>query len=167
MIQLFSWPHQVLNEISSVWTKEDSIDGYNDIEQFENDMIKFMLENKGMGLAANQIGITKRFFAIGSETFDKFKKSAIIWNPQVITQSKEKVIHEEGCLSFKGIFIKVERSKVIEVEYETTQGSKETTRLDNMESKCFQHELDHLEGITFNKRISKLRWDMAKKKTLN
>ena len=167
MIQLFSWPHLILNEVCSVWTKEDSIEGYNDIEQFENDMIKFMLENKGMGLAASQIGITKRFFAIGSETFDKFKKSAIIWNPRLITKSEEKVIHEEGCLSFKGIFIKVERSKVIEVEYETTQGTKETTRLDNMESKCFQHELDHLEGITFNKRISKLRWDMAKKKALN
>ena len=51
--------------------------------------------------------------------------------------------------------------------YETTQGTKETARLGNMESKCFQHELDHLEGITFNKRISKLRWDMAKKKALN
>ena len=167
MIQLFSWPNQVLNTVSSAWTKEDSIDGYDDIEKFEHDMIKFMLENKGMGLAANQIGITKRFFAIGSQTFDRFKKSAIIWNPRLITQSEEKVIDEEGCLSFKGIFIKVERSKVIEVEYETTQGTKETTKLDNMESKCFQHELDHLEGITFNKRISKLRWDMARKKALN
>ena len=120
-----------------------------------------------MGLAANQIGITKRFFAIGSDTFDRFKKPAIIWNPRLITQSEEKVIDVEGCLSFLGIFIKVERPKVIEVEYETTQGTKETTKLDNMESKCFQHELDHLEGITFNKRISKLRWDMARKKALN
>ena len=164
MIQVFPWPHQILNEVCSVWTKEDSINGYDDIEQFENDMTKLMLENKGMGLAANQIGITKRFFAIGSETFDKFKKSAIIWNPRLITQSEEKVIDEEGCLSFKGMWIKVERPKVIEVEYETTKGTKETTRLDNMESKCFQHEYDHLEGITFNKRISKLRWDMAQKK---
>ena len=129
-------------------------------------MIKFMLENKGMGLAANQIGITKRFFAIGSQTFDRFKKSAIIWNPRLITQSEEKVIDVEGCLSFKGIFIKVERSKVVEVEYETTQGTKQTARLDGMESKCFQHEYDHLEGITFNTRVSKLRWDMAKKKTI-
>ena len=165
MIQLFSWPNQVLNTVSSTWTKEDSIDGYDDIEKFENDMIKFMLEKKGMGLAANQIGITKRFFAIGSETFDRFKKSAIIWNPRLITQSEEKVIDEEGCLSFKGIFIKVERPKVIEVEYETTQGTKQTTRLNGMESKCFQHELDHLEGITFNTRVSKLRWDMAIKKS--
>ena len=164
MIQLFSWPHQVLNTVSSTWTKEDSIDGYDDIEKFENDMIKFMLENKGMGLAANQIGITKRFFAIGSDTFDKFKKSAIIWNPRLITQSEEKVFDLEGCLSFPGLFVKVERPKVIEVEYETTKGTKESTRLDNMESKCFQHEYDHLEGITFNKRVSKLRWDMANKR---
>ena len=58
-----------------------------------------------------------------------------------------------------------ERPKIIEVEYDTTKGTKETARLDQMESKCFQHELDHLEGITFNTRVSKLRWDMAIKKS--
>ena len=81
----------------------------------------------------------------------------------MINASEEKAIDVEGCLSFKDIFVKVERPKVIEVQYETTKGTKETARLDGMESKCFQHELDHLDGITFNKRVSKLRWDMAKK----
>jgi peptide deformylase len=122
-----------------------------------------MKNNFGMGLAANQIGLTKRFFAIGHDTFDRFKKSAIIWNPRLIKTSEEKVIDVEGCLSFTGIWLKVERPKTCEVEYETTQGTNETARLDGMESKCFQHELDHLEGITFNKRVSKLRWDMARK----
>ena len=168
MINVLQYPHKALTEVSTPFDfNNDKILDYDDIEKFQHDMINLMITSRGMGLAANQLGITKRFFAIGSETFDKFKKSAIIWNPRLITESEEKVIHEEGCLSFKGIFIKVERSKVIEVEYETTQGTKETARLDNMESKCFQHELDHLEGITFNKRISKLRWDMAKKKALN
>ena len=51
-----------------------------------------------------------------------------------------------------------------EVEVTNSKGKKQTARLDGMESKCFQHELDHLEGITFNKRVSKLRWDMARKK---
>ena len=77
--------------------------------------------------------------------------------------SKEKVIDVEGCLSFKGIWLKVERPKEVEVEYETTQGETKTAKLDAMESKCFQHECDHLDGITFNKRVSKLRWDMARK----
>ncbi len=163
MIQVFQYPHETLLQKSTTWTKDDSIQGYDDKEKFEYDMIKLMLDERGMGLAANQVGITKRFFAIGHESFDTFQKHAIIWNPQVINFSEEKVIDVEGCLSFKDIFVKVERPKVIEVQYETTQGQTKTASLDGMESKCFQHELDHLDGITFNKRVSKLRWDMAKK----
>ena len=163
MIQVFQYPHETLLQTSTAWTDEDSIQGYNDKEKFESDMIKVMLDERGMGLAANQIGITKRFFAIGHESFDTFQKHAIIWNPQVINFSEEKIIDVEGCLSFKDIFVKVERPKAIEVQYETTQGETKTSRLDGMESKCFQHELDHLDGITFNKRVSKLRWQMANK----
>ena len=164
MIQLFQYPHETLLQKSTTWSKDDSIQGYDDIEKFEHDYIKLMLDENGMGLAANQVGITKRFFAIGHETFDTFQKHAIIWNPKVINFSEEKIVDTEGCLSFKGIWLKVERPRIVEVEYETTKGTKQTARLDGMESKCFQHECDHLEGITFNKRVSKLRWDIANKK---
>ena len=164
MIQLFQYPHETLLQVSTPWTKDDGIDGYSDIERFESDMLMLMKIQNGIGLAANQIGITKRFFAIGSDSFDTFSKPVIIWNPSIIKQSKEKVVDIEGCLSFKGIWLQVERPKTCEVKYETTQGETKTARLDGMESKCFQHELDHLEGITFNKRVSKLRWDMARKK---
>jgi peptide deformylase len=150
-------------QVSTEWRSDDSIEGYNDKEKFESDMIKLMLDERGMGLAANQIGITKRFFAIGHDSFDTFQKHAIIWNPQVINSSEEKVIDVEGCLSFKNVFVKVERPKIIEVQYETTQSKTRFAKLDGMESKCFQHELDHLDGITFNKRVSKLRWQMANK----
>ena len=164
MIQVFQYPHETLLQTSTEWQKGDTIQGYDDLEKFQHDYIKLMLDENGMGLAANQVGITKRFFAIGHDAFDTFKKHAIIWNPKVINFSEEKVIDIEGCLSFRGIFLKVERPKTVEVEYETTQGTKQTARLDGMESKCFQHECDHLEGITFNKRVSKLRWEMANKK---
>ena len=163
MIQVYQYPHETLMQTSTAWTKDDSIEGYNDIEKFERDMIKLMLDERGMGLAANQIGVTKRFFAIGHDSFDTFEKPVIIWNPQIIMQSKEKVIDVEGCLSFKDIFVKVERPETIEVQYETTKGQTNYARLEGMESKCFQHEHDHLEGITFNQRVSKLRWQMAKK----
>ena len=163
MIQVFQYPHDTLMQVSSSWNKNDSIEGYNDIEKFEHDYVKLMLDENGMGLAANQVGITKRFFALGHETFDTFQKHAIIWNPQVINFSKDKVVDVEGCLSFKGIWLRVERPRTVEVQYETTQGKTKFAKLDGMESKCFQHELDHLDGITFNKRVSKLRWDMARK----
>ena len=163
MIKVYQYPHETLLQTSTAWSHDDTIEGYDDIENFENEYIKLMLAENGIGLAANQVGITKRFFAIGHESFDTFQKHAIIWNPQVINSSKEKVIDVEGCLSFKDVFVKVERPKTIEVQYETTQGKTEFAKLDGMESKCFQHELDHLDGITFNKRVSKLRWQMANK----
>ena len=164
MIELFSYPHHTLETESTPWDwKTDTIEHHADLEKFEHEMIQFMKDERGLGLAANQIGITKRFFAIGHETFDTFQKPAIIWNPQIINFSEEKVIDVEGCLSFKDVFVKVERPKVIEVQYETTQGKTKFAKLDGMESKCFQHEFDHLDGITFNKRVSKLRWDMANK----
>tara|TARA_B100000902_G_scaffold256836_1_gene243149 strand:+ start:738 stop:1277 length:540 start_codon:yes stop_codon:yes gene_type:complete len=163
VIQVFQYPHETLMQTSTPWKDGDSIEGYNDIEKFENDYIKLMLDQQGMGLAANQVGITKRFFAIGHDSFDTFQKHAIIWNPKVIKFSEEKVIDVEGCLSFKNIWLKVERPKTVEVQYDTTQGETKTARLDGMESKCFQHECDHLDGITFNKRVSKLRWQMANK----
>ena len=163
MIKVYQYPHETLLQTSTAWSHDDTIEGYDDIEKFENEYIKLMLAENGIGLAANQVGITKRFFAIGHESFDTFQKHAIIWNPQVINSSIEKVIDVEGCLSFKNVFVKVERPKVIEVQYETTQGKTKFAKLDGMESKCFQHELDHLDGITFNKRVSKLRWQMANK----
>ena len=164
VMEVFQYPYKTLNEVSTVWRKGDSVAGYNDIQKFEHDMINLMHRERGMGLAANQIGLTKRFFAIGHESFDIFKKPVIIYNPRLISTSEDKVVDVEGCLSFKGIWLKVERPKTCEVEYETTEGKKQTARLDGMESKCFQHECDHLEGITFNKRVSKLRWQMANKK---
>lgn len=163
MIQVFQYPHKTLNEKSTPWKHGDTIEGYKDIEKFEKEMANEMIRQNGIGLAANQIGITKNFFCIGSDTFDTFKKPAIIWNPRVIKFSKNKVTDVEGCLSFPGIFMKVERPEIVEVSYETTKGDTQYAKLEGIESKCFQHECDHLEGITFNKRVSKLRWDMANK----
>ena len=76
-----------------------------------------MLENKGMGLAANQIGITKRFFAIGDETFDKFKKSAIIWNPRLITQSEEKVSDSDERMSCGCVVVSLSSSPLLFISY--------------------------------------------------
>ena len=73
VIQLFQYPHTTLTEKSKEWTNEDKIEGYDSLERFAEDMIMLMKMQNGMGLAANQIGITKRFFAIGHETFDTFQ----------------------------------------------------------------------------------------------
>ena len=165
-LKIYKYPSQCLETVSTEFDFDnDTIPHYDNLVKFEQDMIALMSKEQGLGLAANQIGITKRFFAIGHDSFDTFQKPAIIWNPLILNASEEKVIDVEGCLSFPGIFVKIERPKEIEVQYETTQRKTKFAKLDGMEAKCFQHELDHLEGITFNKRVSKLKWDMATKRS--
>ena len=165
MINIHTYPSQYLRTVSTTFDFEnDTLPFYNDIEKFEHEMIKCMIAERGMGLAANQIGITKRFFAFGHGSFDKLKKTSIIWNPSIVRESEEKTLDEEGCLSFLGIFVNVVRPKQVAVRWQNIKGETLMQYLDGMESKCFQHEVDHLNGITFNTKVSKLKWDMATKK---
>ena len=85
MIEIYTHPYKTLETVSTPFDfANDTIPYYDDLEKFEVDMVNAMHSAYGMGLAANQIGITKRFFAIGHNTFDTFQKSAIIWNPLMI-----------------------------------------------------------------------------------
>ena len=79
MIEIFKYPHETLMQKSTIWNTGDTIEGYDDIEKFESDMVALMRRHNGIGLAANQIGITRNFFAIGNDTFDTFNNPAIIW----------------------------------------------------------------------------------------
>jgi len=157
-------PYHTLYTVSTEFQFDEIPMRYNDLEKFENDLIHLMIHSKGLGLAANQIGITKRFFAIGHESFDVFKKPAIIYNPVLVFADEEQELGQEGCLSFPGVLLQVSRPKIIMVRYQNNKGEFLLSRLEGLEARCFQHELDHLDGITFNKRVSKLKWDMAQKK---
>lgn len=165
MITIYEHPSKFLTTVSTPFDfTTDRIPMYKDLEKFERDMIGCMKSERGLGLSANQIGITKRFFAIGHESFDILTKPVIMWNPSIVKHSEEKVLDLEGCLSFVGIFVQVPRPKKITVKWQNIKGETLTNELDGMESKCFQHELDHLDGITFDTRVSKLKWNMAIKR---
>jgi peptide deformylase len=124
--------------------------GYNDWSQFEKDYLNIMVRSNGIGLAANQVGVTQRFFGMGHSSFDEFKKPAILYNARLIKASEEVEIGEEGCLSFPGVYYNVYRPKQIEVEWQNMKGEMQGAELSGLEARCFQHELDHLNGITFN-----------------
>ena len=163
-MQIFVNPYHTLHIKSTPVDLTQDIAGYTDLEKFEREMVTLMKYSKGIGLAANQVGITKRFFVMGYESFDVFQKPAILWNPSIVRSSEEIVEDVEGCLSFPGIWLKVKRPKQVTVRWQNLKGETLMNHLDGIESKCFQHELDHIDGITFNTKVSKLKWDMAKKK---
>ena len=116
--------------------------------------------SRGVGLAANQVGLDAQMFVMTNKYGEKFS----IINPTVIAASKEVVEGEEGCLSFPGLFLKVKRAQSIAVEFYDPKGDKQNMEFTDWDSRVFQHEFDHLYGVNFINRVSKLRLDMAKKK---
>lgn len=126
-------------------------------------MFDTMIANDGMGLAMPQIGINKQLFVM----WDSSKNQQYVCiNPQVIELDQEHVVISEGCLSFPGLSLPIKRPKSICVEYFDLSARLQTHKLDGIMARCFLHELDHLNGITFDTKVSKLRLNMAEKKLL-
>jgi peptide deformylase len=132
-----------------------------DLEQL---MIAIMFENRGIGLAANQIGLDKRVFVMGSEHLDDFVKPFILFNPKILEVSKETSIYKEGCLSFPGMELAVTRPKSILVSYFDSEEKEHTVELHGLSARCFQHEYDHLDGVCFIDKVSQLKLQLAMKK---
>ena len=118
-----------------------------------------MKDFNGLGLSANQCGIKLRAFIIGTDQFQIF-----CINPKVLSQSEETTKDNEGCLSFPGLFCKIDRPKSVEVEFTTQNGETKQMTLEGLTARCFLHELDHLNGIKFINRIGPVSLQMARKK---
>ena len=114
---------------------------------------------RGVGLAANQCGIEVAVFVIGTETLDM-----VCINPKILTKSIESEQKEEGCLSFPHIYLKIYRPDSVEVEYTNQRGKVIKEMLTGITARCFQHEYDHLNGISIVDHVGKTSMMMAKKK---
>lgn len=110
-------------------------------------MHEFMTANNGIGLAATQVGISKQIFVMNCNSIAK-----TCCNPKIINASDETCSNFEGCLSFPQQTVNVKRACLIQVKYQNEQGQWCEETLNNIESVCFQHELDHLNGITMHER---------------
>jgi len=132
------------------------------IVQYAKQMYEIMIQSKGVGLAAPQVGINKSFFIMGDS-----EKYTVITNPKIIKFSENKVRLEEGCLSYPDLLMKVLRPENVDVEYVNTNGKIINGTLTSMVSRVFQHEFDHTKGVTFDTLVSKLVLNMAEKKRLN
>ena len=125
-------------------------------------LVTLMIESKGVGLSANQVGLPYRVFVMGNPGD---KESIIpVFNPSIINYSEETEYSEEGCLSFPGLFVPIKRSKDIRVRMATVDGEIDTAKFTGYTAKLFQHEYDHMEGTDFTQKVSRLKIDRAMKK---
>jgi len=155
-MQLIKDPNPILKQVALRWDFETDTGA----ETLEVDMVQLMVENKGIGLAANQVGLLKRVFAIHLKGQVPF----CMFNPQIMWGDDNMIQDQEGCLSFPDLFLNVPRHKNITAGYVDRLGNKRIIELEGIDARCFQHELDHLDGVCFTDNISALKLALAKKK---
>jgi peptide deformylase len=126
----------------------------------EREMLELMRASNGIGLAANQIGLLRRVFVMKLTD----GREMGFFNPTILIGDNADIETDEGCLSFPNLWLKVKRSDKITAMYVDNTGKQCIIELEGLDSRCFQHELDHLDGITFTEYVSELKLKMARKK---
>jgi peptide deformylase len=125
------------------------------LEHLTARMLATLLAQKGVGIAAPQVGINRRLILVKRLDVEPDKPIIAYLNPKIIDYSKETIIDWEGCLSIPAGFGQVERAKSIVIRYQDSQGLSQEEKVEGFTARIFQHEIDHLDGILFIDRKKK------------
>ena len=154
-------PDPVLKQVAQPVDKIDDA-----IKSQMQQMLQVMYDAPGIGLAANQVGLLNRVLVMDLSNRNKGEEANPICmaNPEIVWESEEISVMEEGCLSIPGQHGDVERPAEVKVEYLDENGQKQLLEADGLLSHCVQHEIDHLNGILFIDYLSKLKRNMLVRK---
>ncbi len=143
----------------------EPVEAVNDeIKTLLDDMLETMYAAPGIGLAAPQIGVMKRVVVMDvSDDKDKPEPLKLI-NPEIIWESEETSIYQEGCLSIPEQYADVERPAEVGMRYMDENGETHEIEADGLLATCIQHEIDHLDGVLFTDYLSALKRNMIMKK---
>jgi len=134
-----------------------------DAEAVSQEMINAMKSQGGLGLAANQVELDAQIFVM-RPTLTGDRTAFEVINPVITAVSDETESGPEGCLSYPDLWLDVKRPKSISAKYFDRTNAERTITLYDLDARCFLHEYDHLQGITFTDRVSQLKLDRAIKK---
>lgn len=148
-LNLVTYPGPVLRKQA---TAVKNVDGK--LIETAEEMFSVMYENKGIGLAAPQVGLSRRLLVI--DVREDGKPVYVMINPRIIKREGENE-GEEGCLSLPDIFGEIKRAESIEVTYVDRDGEEQTLVAEGMLARAIQHEIDHLNGVLFIDRLEKGR----------
>jgi peptide deformylase len=134
------------------------------IARLMDDMLDTMYLAPGIGLAAPQVGITKRILVVDLSPKDGPREPIRMANPEILWRSEELAVYEEGCLSLPEQYADVERPAQIRFRYLDENGAMQEREADGLLATCIQHEMDHLDGIIFVDHLSALKRKMILRK---
>lgn len=134
-----------------------------ELEKTIADMFETMYAAKGVGLAAPQIGLSKRISVIDISVGEDETKKLVLINPEVVS-SEGKQVGEEGCLSIPGFREPVARANKVTVKAHNQKGEVVELQGDELLARAFLHEIDHLQGVMFISHLSALKRDIIRRK---
>jgi peptide deformylase len=157
-LKIVKYPEPVLSQPG-----EPVTDFNDELKKLAADMFETTYANQGIGLAAPQVGVSKRVTVIDLSMGKEPKDKMVLVNPEVIF-SDGRIYEEEGCLSFPEIKEKVVRAAKVRIRAQDLEGKWFEMDAEDLLSRCFQHEIDHLDGTLFIFRMSGLKRDLVLRK---
>ena len=158
-LKLYEYPHPILKKKA-----EKVVEVNDDLRKLLDDMLETMYASNGCGLAAPQIGLSKRIVVIDIAGDGEEPNPLYMVNPEIIWRSEEKQISEEGCLSVPGQRAEVERPAVVRIRYLDYDGKEQEMLAEEFLAVAAQHEIDHLDGVLYIDHLSRLKRQMLLKK---
>jgi peptide deformylase len=149
VLQIRIWPDEVLKQKA---VPVDVVD--DEVRKLLVDMAETMYASDGIGLAAPQVGVSRRVVVVDIPGGEGHESTGLLYmvNPRIL-QAEGSVCMTEGCLSFPGLEIDVKRAANVRVAWLDEQGIEREVEADGILAICFQHEIDHLDGIVFTDRL--------------
>lgn len=158
LMQIFHYPDPILKKPAKPVTGIDD-----EIRTLARNMAETMYAAPGVGLAAPQVGVSRRLIVLDCAPKDEAPQLITAINPQIVAREGE-VCEEEGCLSVPAYYASVSRSAAVRVRYLDLDGRSVERDAEGLLSVCFQHEIDHLDGILFVDHLSPLKKSLFRKK---
>jgi len=158
ILKIVKYPDPVLARPGEPVTEFDA-----ELRKLVADMFETMYAGQGVGLAAPQVGLSKRIVVIDLTVGKEPQKRLALINPEVIA-SEGKQYGDEGCLSFPDIQEKVSRAAKVRIRAQDEKGKWFEMDGEEVLARCFQHEIDHTDGIQFIFRMSALKRDLVQRK---
>jgi peptide deformylase len=158
LLKIHHYPDPVLKRKAVPVTSFDA-----ELRQLAGDMLETMYAAPGVGLAAPQVGISRRLIVLDCSGKEGERQPLVAVNPVVVTREGE-CCEEEGCLSVPEYYAKVVRSETVRVSFQDLEGIPREIEATGLWAVCFQHEIDHLDGILFVDRLSPLKRGLFRKR---
>ncbi len=160
LLPIVHYPDAVLLSVGEP-VGEDGFDP--ELERLAEDMFETMAEAGGVGIAAPQVGVSKRIFVMDVPNKDETRERHVFVNPEIIHIEGEQ-IGDEGCLSFPGLFQVVKREMRVIARAQNLKGEEFELDMADLAARCILHETDHCDGIVFLDRMTPLKRQLAKRK---